>query len=570
MAKYDPRLKPYWNKDLTKLSKKEKDIMWEYRAQGRPRDENNPIRIRYKEAKRIFQYKTRHAERDFRRDTVIEVEEKGEMDQRAFWYCVNKSKGLRQKKRKPIRDDNGNFIYDEIEQVQEWKDYCEILFSPSENEQFDEQHKEEICREVELLYDQSYMREDVVLRDPYTVAEVSLLCKNLNKDKAPGWDMIDPEHLIYGGEIVYSILTSLYNAMNILEKTPIHLKRKLIVPIEKPGLDSTYKNNNRGLSIGPIIGKVYDKLILKRWEPWIRENKVVSVMQGAGNEKCSSLHTSWLLREAIAYNTERKMSVHICLLDIKKAFDTVWKEGLMVQLYRTGVEGKLWRIIYEMYDGAISAIKIGNQVSDWFSVKQGVHQGAPLSMLLFEIFFDPLLVELLELNIGAHIGDINVSCPTSADDMALAALSGHALQSMVTVAYNYSCKWRFCFSPPKCICLTFGGIGDRPENNQIRLGQSLLNTSSAEKHLGTVLTPSVSNDWDYIEKRIQKVRHQVYGFMSMGGRRYPVNPMSVKRFTILHVYPKCCMDCLFLVCLRNRLNHWKIHTGKYVKQCKVY
>jgi hypothetical protein len=190
-------------------------------------------------------------------------------------------------------------------------------------------------------------------------------------------------------------------------------------------------------------------------------------------------------------------------------------------LYETGVEGKIWRIISDMYNGAESAVKIGNKMSAWFTIKQGVHQGAPLSMILFEIFIDPLLTELLSLNIGAHIGDINVSCPTSADDMAVVTLSSMALQTMVTVAYTYSCRWRFTFSPPKCMCMVFGAIVQ--DNIQIQLGDIVLKISNAEKHLGTVLTPVITHDYEYIEKRVQKARSQVYGFMSLGGRRYPVN-----------------------------------------------
>ncbi len=67
---------------------------------------------------------------------------------------------------------------------------------------------------------------------------------------------------------------------------------------------------------------------------------------------------------------------------------------MLYTLYQTGIEGKLWRIIKDMYSDYVSYMRIGGNISDWFEVKQDVHQGAPLSMLLFEIFINPMLEEL--------------------------------------------------------------------------------------------------------------------------------------------------------------------------------
>ncbi len=41
----------------------------------------------------------------------------------------------------------------------------------------------------------------------------------------------------------------------------------------------------------------------------------------------------------------------MCLLDIHKAFDSVYIPGMLYTLYQTGIEGKLWRIIKGVYSG---------------------------------------------------------------------------------------------------------------------------------------------------------------------------------------------------------------------------
>ena len=45
-------------------------------------------------------------------------------------------------------------------------------------------------------------------------------------------------------------------------------------------------------------------------------------------------------------------------LDIQKAYDTVWRNGLWVKLWDMRVKGKIWRVIKEMYESSISAVSL--------------------------------------------------------------------------------------------------------------------------------------------------------------------------------------------------------------------
>ncbi len=57
--------------------------------------------------------------------------------------------------------------------------------------------------------------------------------------------------------------------------------------------------------------------------------EVACDMQGAGNQNLSSLHTNFIMREAIHYANDRVSTVHLACLDIEKAFDKVWQNGKM-------------------------------------------------------------------------------------------------------------------------------------------------------------------------------------------------------------------------------------------------
>ncbi len=51
-------------------------------------------------------------------------------------------------------------------------------------------------------------------------------------------------------------------------------------------------------------------------------------------------------------NEERGISVSVYSLDLRKAFDSVWIDGLLYRLYEIEIDAKLWRLIRELYSGA--------------------------------------------------------------------------------------------------------------------------------------------------------------------------------------------------------------------------
>ncbi len=110
-------------------------------------------------------------------------------------------------------------------------------------------------------------------------------------------------------------------------------------------------------------------------------------------------------------------------------------------------------------------------MSNWFTIRQGVHQGAPMSMLLFQIFFNPLIKELRNLKIGTQILNIDVRCTAFADDLDMITLSIPAMQIMVNKAADFGHRMQLEFNVPKCSVLEYS---KRECNNTVRLKNQLI------------------------------------------------------------------------------------------------
>ena len=73
-------------------------------------------------------------------------------------------------------------------------------------------------------------------------------------------------------------------------------------------------------------------------------------------------------------------------LDISKAFDRVWHNGLLFKLKQNGVNGHLLQLIKSFLSGRFQRVLLNGQTSDWETAQAVVPQGWILGLLFFLIY----------------------------------------------------------------------------------------------------------------------------------------------------------------------------------------
>ncbi|KAI3362928.1 hypothetical protein L3Q82_011604 [Scortum barcoo] len=235
-----------------------------------------------------------------------------------------------------------------------------------------------------------------------TRAKVTEVVRKLLGGKAPGVDEIRPEYLKSLDVVGLSWLTRLCNIAWRLG-TGITL-----------------------LKASP--GKVYARVLERRIRPIV--NPRIQEEQCGFRPGRGTLDQLYTLRRVLEGLWEFAQPVHMCFVDLEKAFDRVPRGILWGVLREYGVRGPLLRAVRSLYDRSRSLVRIAGSKSDLFPVHVGLRQGCPLSPVLFIIFMDRISRRSQGPE-GVRFGNHRISSLLFADDVVLLASSSQDLQHVL-------------------------------------------------------------------------------------------------------------------------------------------
>ena len=94
--------------------------------------------------------------------------------------------------------------------------------------------------------------------------------------------------------------------------------------------------------------------------------------------------------------------------------------------------------------------------SEYFKMYNGVKQGGVISCHLFNLYIDPLLVQLSNSGYGCHIAGVYAGALSYADDITLLCPSVWGLNEMLKICNKYILEKNIIFNSKKMVCIKFG------------------------------------------------------------------------------------------------------------------
>ena len=322
--------------------------------------------------------------------------------------------------------------------------------------------------------------------------------------------------------------------MYISAYRPLDMKNGIIVPIPKCKNNNGIMENYRGLTLMNTLSKVYDKILLNRYEEWFKSN--LNKMQAISNSGSSCLHTSLLCREVISQNK----TTYFAFLDVKKAFDSVWINGLLFKLINLKMDKLLWLIIKNSFDKFKCRVRINGALSQPFYPLQGVHQGDIFSMYLYCIYINDVLNELNTFPMSVKLNKDNCTAPSYVDDVTLLASSQASLQNLIDVAVRHSVKWKYEYNVKKCKILI---IGEHKDKLNIYMCGKVLEITLRYKHVGVPLYLKPKEEKSAIAERVSELNTTTSIIKNIGARTGGTSPISASKLYWSVAVPKLIYGC---------------------------
>ena len=176
--------------------------------------------------------------------------------------------------------------------------------------------------------------------------------------------------------------------------------------------------------------------------------------------------------------------VHMCFVDLEKAFDRVPRGVLWGVLREYGLSDPLIRAVRSLYYRCQSLVRIVGNKSDLFPVRVGLRQGCPLTPILFIIFMDRISRHSQGVE-GVRFGDHRIGSLLFADDVVLLASSDRDLQlSLGRFAPEFeAARMRISTSKSKSMVLNRKRV-----ECTLRVGDEFLPQVEEFKYLGVLFT----------------------------------------------------------------------------------
>ena len=185
-----------------------------------------------------------------------------------------------------------------------------------------------------LEQDRQESEDDRPMLREISVPEITKTLQKCKNRYATGEDQISYQYLILKNldREQLSDIALIYNSCLKTVYFPITWKQAKVIMIPKPGKDLTKPTSYRPISLLPAITKIFERIIASRLSSFLEKANYFDENQAGFRKNHSTLDQLFTLFQSVSTVVKKHKKAVGVFLDVEKAFDEVWLDGLKYKL----------------------------------------------------------------------------------------------------------------------------------------------------------------------------------------------------------------------------------------------
>ena len=322
------------------------------------------------------------------------------------------------------------------------------------------------------------------LNDDFSLGELQQAISRMSRQlhKAAGDDQISVPMLVYGGEAVQRALLFLFNKSWRCSHLPLSWKMAKVHPILKAGKDASLPESYRPISLLSVCVKLMERMLHTRLMRAATEHHWLSRFQSGFRPQHSTMDHLTRVCNAIWSAFERGEELSLVCLDIDKAYDRLYRDGLRVKLHQLGLRGRMLCWLDDFLSDRSQRVVINGMFSAVQGVDEGVPQGSVLSPLLFLFAMNDISSPESECEGGCFADDVCLwhTAPRAVDNE-------QPINQELKYIDAWAERWDVSFAVRKCSVTHFSRAVAPVVVPQIYLGLTPVPETEQVCYLGVIL-----------------------------------------------------------------------------------
>ena len=344
----------------------------------------------------------------------------------------------------------------------------------------------------------------------FTSDDIATLIQKHDPNKPHGHDMLSIRMLKLCGKSICKPLNLIFQSCIKDGEFPTEWKKANVVPVHRKS-DKQILKNYRQVSLLPICGKIFERLLYNRLYEYFIENELISSNQSGFKPGDSCINQLLSITHDIYQSFDSGF-------DISKAFEKVLHKGLIYKLKQNGVAGNLLNTLANFLKDRKQRVILNGQNSTWVNVETGVPQCSILGPLPFLIYINESSENLIS-NPKLFADKRSLFSVIFVKD-----LSGKNLNDDLNRTNNWAFQWKMSFNPDpnkQAQEVLFSRKIQKSSQPSLIFNNNIVTQSLTQKHLGMFLDTKLD-----FQEHLKSIFHKVNKTIGLLWKLHHILPRS--------------------------------------------